>query len=47
MAIGSLKLNLEALKKDAPLGFHDEFMSKLDECSESWREAAQREKRHS
>jgi hypothetical protein len=43
-------LNLEVIKKaqDAnapPLGYHEEFMSKLDEYSESWREAAKKEKR--
>lgn len=25
--------------------FHDEFMSKIEEYSESWREAAKKEKR--
>ena len=45
-----LKLNLEAIKKAQEtadgFGYHDEFMAKIDEYSESWREAAIKEKRH-
>ena len=45
--IGGMGLNLgnlEDLKKDQG-DFHDEFMARIDEYSESWREAARREKR--
>jgi hypothetical protein len=37
-----LGLNLSQIKK---VDFHDEFMSRLDEYSQSWREAALKEKR--
>ena len=37
---GGLGLNLANVKK---VDFHDEFMSRINECSESWREAAMRE----
>ena len=40
-----MKLNLESLKNNKP-DYHDEFMARLDEYSESWREAALREQRH-
>jgi hypothetical protein len=35
-------LNLEYIKKPS---FHEEFMSKIDEYSNSWREAVMKEKR--
>jgi hypothetical protein len=38
------KLNFESLNKQE--GFQDEFMGKLEEYSESWREAALKEQRH-
>lgn len=44
-AAPSMKLNLESLKNSKP-DYHDEFMARLDEYSESWREAALREQRH-
>ena len=43
------KLNLDVVKqqkKQEELCFQDEFMAKLDEYSESWREAAIKEQRH-
>ena len=41
-----LGLNLAALKQAKGVqDFQDEFMAKIDEYSESWREAAMREKR--
>jgi hypothetical protein len=46
----SFKLNLDVVKKqrDEEINhcFQTEFMSKLDEYSESWREAALKEQRH-
>lgn len=43
---GALGLNLANLKKDKGIvDFHDEFMAKADEYSESWRDAMRREKR--
>ena len=55
MSIGSsstagFKLDLDMIKKaqdkNGSNGFHDEFMSKIDEYSLSWREAALKEQRH-
>jgi flagellin-specific chaperone FliS len=41
-----LGLNLANLKKDKGIvDYHDEFMAKMDEFSESWREAMRKEKR--
>lgn len=40
----SFKLDLPKIDR-SNLGFHDEFYSKLDEFSESWRNQALREKR--
>jgi hypothetical protein len=37
-------LNLEDIQEQK--GFHEEFMSQLNECSSSWREAAMKEKRY-
>lgn len=46
MGTGGLGLNLGALKQaNGFVDFQDEFMSKLDECSQSWRDAAMRERR--
>lgn len=42
----SLKLDLGAMNKSEAVGFHDEFYSKIDEFSESWRNQALREKRY-
>lgn len=44
-----MKLNLGAIKQQSEneiLGFQDEFMAKINEFSESWRQAALREQRH-
>ena len=42
----SLGLNLGNLKQQEGINdFQDDFMAKLDEFSESWRQAAMREKR--
>lgn len=40
------KLNFEGLKSNQAEGFQDEFMGRLDEYSQSWREAALKEQRH-
>ena len=44
-----LKLNMGLVLKpennEEPVGFHQEFMAQLDNFSQSWREAAQREKK--
>ena len=32
-------------KMDAPVGFHEEFMARIDEFSLSWRQAAQKERK--
>lgn len=46
----SFKLNLAIVNKQKEIDsnpcFQDEFMAKLDEYSESWREAALKEQRH-
>jgi hypothetical protein len=39
----AMGLNLQGIKKD---DFHDEFMGNLDNFSQSWRDAALREKRY-
>jgi hypothetical protein len=44
------KLNIDKVNKqkeiEQSMCFQDEFMAKLDEYSESWREAALKEQRH-
>lgn len=40
-----LKIDLANMDRSNTMGFHDEFYSKLDEFSESWRNQALREKR--
>lgn len=43
---GALGLNLANLKKDRGIvDFHEEFMARADEYSESWRDAMRKEKR--
>lgn len=37
------KMNMNLNKENHTNGFHEEFMAKVNEFSESWREAAQRE----
>jgi len=45
MAGKGFRLDLEGINKDGQVGFHEEFYSKLEEFSESWRDQALREKR--
>lgn len=40
------KIDLSSLRDSKPIGYHEEFMSKLPEMSESWREQALRDKRY-
>eukprot|EP01016_Furgasonia_blochmanni_P014185 TRINITY_DN17375_c0_g1_i1.p1 TRINITY_DN17375_c0_g1~~TRINITY_DN17375_c0_g1_i1.p1 ORF type:complete len:224 (+),score=40.59 TRINITY_DN17375_c0_g1_i1:62-673(+) len=46
MKSGNLHLNLAALdRKEQPVGFHEEFMARIDEFSLSWRQAAMNERK--
>lgn len=43
---GGLGLNLSSVKSgEEPVGFHQEFMARIDEFSLSWRQAAQKERK--
>jgi hypothetical protein len=41
-----LSLNTKDTDSQEPLGFHDEFMARIEEFSLSWRQAALAEKKH-
>lgn len=42
--VGVPGLQLQGIEKE-PVGFHEEFMSRLNEFSLSWRQAAQKERK--
>lgn len=38
-------LKIVGIQSDLPVGFHEEFMARIDEFSLSWRQAAQNERK--
>ena len=44
--IGGLGINLEGLKEKGANDFHDDFLAKYDEFSESWRQEVAKMRNH-
>jgi hypothetical protein len=38
-------LKIKDVQMEVPVGFHEEFMARIDEFSLSWRQAAQKERK--